>query len=149
MGSEVQRVACHGTDSQQTRAPGQKTGKYYIHQLEEDILEPPAKKRRVEPYLSDLDHPDNSSHHYISPDRSSSGSINHFGCPEFPHSEWDNITIGQPINLDVVLSDVHAGPGPATVTTAPDSLSPWSRLARVCRFAVPTNLMPTEITSTL
>lgn len=49
--------------------------------------------------------------------------INHFGCPEFPYSEWDNIIIGQPINLDVVLSDVYAGPGPVTITTAPDWLS--------------------------
>ncbi|KAG1806068.1 uncharacterized protein BJ212DRAFT_1282876 [Suillus subaureus] len=53
--------------------------------------------------------------------RSSSGSlINHLDCPELPYFEWDDIIAGQPVNLDIVLSDIYAGSGSATVATALD-----------------------------
>ncbi|KAG1772617.1 hypothetical protein EV702DRAFT_976623, partial [Suillus placidus] len=55
--------------------------------------------------------------------------------PEFPCSRWDNIITGQPVNFDVVLPNIYAGPGPATVTTASDWLSASNHLAQAYRFA--------------
>lgn len=133
--------------------PGPVVKQRNTHELEEGTVEPPAKKRRVEPDLSNLDHPDNNSHRHISLNVRRTCNIlaswaphvqevkqrfiNHLGCPEFPYSEWDNIITGQPVNLDVVLCDVYAGPEPATVTTASDWLAAWRRLAEAYRFAFP------------
>lgn len=121
--------------------------------LEEETPGYPAKRQRmmVELDLSNLVHPDNNRRlTEISPslqrtvDVLASWStdvkevkrrfINHPGCPEFPHTEWDNIIAGRPVDLGVVLSDDGRS---QTVTTSSDWIRAWMRLAKAYRFAFP------------
>ncbi|KAG0693048.1 hypothetical protein DFH29DRAFT_966045, partial [Suillus ampliporus] len=134
-----------------------------------------AKKQKIEPNLKNLKHPINIAKvRTLSPQLQETLDtlatwapnvkevkqqfVNHAACPEFPHTEWDNIIMGRPVNLDAVFSSlsslktdekrtekigddveiIYAGSEPATtIVTGQDWSSAWIRLARAYRFAFP------------
>jgi hypothetical protein len=151
----VKRAHQHqgGREQVEAKANALLVNRREFQHLEEETPEYPAKRQRmtVELDLSNLVHPDNNRRlTEISPslqrtvDVLASWStdveevkrrfIIHPGCPEFPHTEWDNIIAGRPVDLGVVLSDDGRS---QTVTTFTDWNRAWMQLAKAYRFAFP------------
>ncbi|KAG1725282.1 uncharacterized protein EDB91DRAFT_1087199 [Suillus paluster] len=106
-----------------------------VHQLEEDTPEQPAKKRRAEPDLSNLDHKNGLSRN-ISPNLRC--TFNVLASWASNVQEVKQRFINPPVNLDVVLSNRSSRSRPAvTVTTISEWTVTWISLARAYRFAFP------------
>ncbi|KAG2341140.1 hypothetical protein BDR05DRAFT_1031957 [Suillus weaverae] len=124
-----------------------------IHQLEEDTPKPPAKKQRIEPDLSNLDHPDNNSHRHISPDVQRIRNILASRVPNVQEVKQGSLITSATLNSVLSVEQHYHWYRTRDVTTASDWRSTSNYLAQAylaSRSPIEyMNLKPTEIISTL